>query len=285
MVRCAKQLLSVLDDTRDGREARDSSDVPAAVRDLIGAFEALQHGWARHVREAQVGMPMSLKLQDRTVVMQAVLLESPLLVLDVPLSPAPLDPSRRPLDSDPDKPDHDGRGDDPEAARLFLIRRFPSRGPLSEMDRFGSALHDANGASTSERQTAAADVSREWTSPPKLMPSPPTEMDAFFWDARARLAAMRGLFAGGDGAGLSLQAHALAESAGAAGARSVADAARALFDGRGSFRAAAAGLSSARWPVVVGVVGEGAVRRGAVERLEMQLDAAEAIWRSCRLLV
>ena len=282
MVRCAKQLLSVLDDTRDGREARDSSDVPAAVRDLIGAFEALQHGWARHVREAQVGMPMSLKLQDRKVVMQAALLESPLLVLDVPLSPAPLDPSRRPLDCDPDKPDHDGRGDDPEAARLFLIRRFPSRGPLSEMDRFGSALHDANGASTSERQTAAADVSREWTSPPKLMPSPPTEMDAFFWDARARLAAMRGLFAGGDGAGLSLQAHALAESAGAAGARSVAGAARALFDGRGSFRAAAAGPASTEDSDPESVSG---LRRGAVERLEMQLDAAEAIWRSCGLLV
>ena len=287
MVRCAKRLLSALDNARDGREARSSADVPAAVRDLVGAFERLQRVWARHLREAQVGLPLSRKRHDRGVGLQAPArptLASPVPVPDVPPLPPPGYPSRRPLDADADHCDADSQGDDPEAARRFLTRRLPSSsgGQLAALpvERCGSAPQSA-----SERQAAAADARRASAPPPNLAPAPPTEMDALFRDARSRLAAMRGLFAAGDGAGLGLQAHALAESAAAAGARGVADAARALFDGRGSFRAAAAGPAASGRPAARNDDSERILRRGAMERLEMKLDATEAIWRSCRLLV
>jgi hypothetical protein len=101
-------------------------------------------------------------------------------------------------------------------------------------------------------------------------------MDAFFAGARQRLAAVRRLFESGDSAGMRAEARALARSAAGAGSRSVQDAAIKLWDGRGS----GGGAGWAAW------AGEqGPVRRAAVDGLELQMDAAEAIWRSCRVVV
>jgi hypothetical protein len=109
-------------------------------------------------------------------------------------------------------------------------------------------------------------------------------MDAFFADARRRLAAARRLFTAGDDAGLRTEARALARMAAAAGARSVQDAADALWDGRGRSRSAAGGSGGGGgWAATAEE--EGPVRRAAVDGLELQMDAAEAIWRSCRMVV
>ncbi len=101
-------------------------------------------------------------------------------------------------------------------------------------------------------------------------------MDAFVTDARRRLAAVQRLFAAGDSAGMRAEARALARAAAGAGARSVQDAAMKLWDGRGSG-------GGAGWAAWAG--DEGPVRRAAVDGLELQIDAAEAIWRSCRIVV
>jgi hypothetical protein len=101
-------------------------------------------------------------------------------------------------------------------------------------------------------------------------------MDAFFADARRRLAAVQQNFAAGDSPAVRAEARALAHAAAGAGARSVHDAAVKLWDGRGS----GGGSGWAAW------AGEdGPVRRAAVDGLELQMDAAEAIWRSCRIVV
>jgi hypothetical protein len=101
-------------------------------------------------------------------------------------------------------------------------------------------------------------------------------MDAFFADARRRLAAVRRLFAAGDSAGIRAEARELARAAADAGARSVQDAAAKLWDARGSG-------GGAGWEATAEE--EGPVRRAAVDWLELQMDAAEAIWRSCRIVV
>jgi hypothetical protein len=101
-------------------------------------------------------------------------------------------------------------------------------------------------------------------------------MDNYFVDARRRLAAVQRLFAAGDDGSMRTEARALAQSAAGAGARSVQDAATKLWDGRGS----GGGVVWAAW-----VGDKGPVRRAAVEGLELKMDAAEAIWRSCRIVV
>ncbi len=101
-------------------------------------------------------------------------------------------------------------------------------------------------------------------------------MEAFFADARRRLAMVQRLFAAGETAGMRAEARALAHASAGAGARSLQDAAVKLWDGRGSG-------SGASWTSWAGE--EGPVRRAAVDELELQMDAAEAIWRSCRIVV
>ncbi len=100
-------------------------------------------------------------------------------------------------------------------------------------------------------------------------------MAAFFANSRRRLAEVQRSYAAGDAAGLRAEAHALSAAAASLGARCVADAAAALVRGR-------AGSSPA---APSGVDGVWSLRRGAVDGLELQLDAAEAIWRSCRLVI
>ena len=109
-------------------------------------------------------------------------------------------------------------------------------------------------------------------------------MDAFFAGARRRLAAVQRLFAAGDDAGMRAEARALARAAARVAAWSVQDAADALWDGRGRSRTAAGGSGgSGGWAATAEE--EGPVRRAAVDGLELQMDAAEAIWRSCRIVV
>jgi hypothetical protein len=109
-------------------------------------------------------------------------------------------------------------------------------------------------------------------------------MEAFFAVARRRLAAVRRLFAAGDDGGMRAEARVLARAAVDAGARSVQDAAEALWDGRGRSRTAAGGSGGGGgWAATADE--EGPVRRAAVDWLELQMDAAEAIWRSCRIVV
>jgi hypothetical protein len=110
--------------------------------------------------------------------------------------------------------------------------------------------------------------------------SPPSDAtDAFLADARRRLAAVQRLHSAGDAPGLRAEARSLAAAAAAAGSRSVAAAAAALCDRRSEH----AGETHPSRPGEPG--GAGPVRRGAVDGLEVQLDAAYAIWRSCRTLV
>ncbi len=101
-------------------------------------------------------------------------------------------------------------------------------------------------------------------------------MDAFFAGARLRLAAVQRLFAAGDTPGMRAEARALAREAAGAGSSCVKDSAIKLWDGRGS-------SGGAGWAAWAGE--EGPVRRAAVDGLELQMDAAEAIWRSCRIVV
>ncbi len=109
-------------------------------------------------------------------------------------------------------------------------------------------------------------------------------MDAFFADARRRLAAVRRLFAAGDDAGMRAEARAIARAAEDVGARSVQDAAAALWDGRGRSRTAGGGSGDlGGWAATAEE--EGPVRRAAVDGLELHMDAAEAIWHSCRIVV
>ncbi len=105
-------------------------------------------------------------------------------------------------------------------------------------------------------------------------------MDAFFAHTRRRLAALQRLFTAGDDFSMRAEARAIARAAVDVGAQCVQDAAAALWDGRGRSRIAG-GVGG--WAATAEE--EGPVRRAAVDWLELQMDAAEAIWRSCRIVV
>jgi hypothetical protein len=169
---------------------------------------------------------------------------------------------------------------------------LPSGSPVSPPTTSGDGSGDGSAPGRPPGRTTSA----ARPPPPPPPPPPPDATDAFLADARRRLAAVQRLHAAGDAAGLRAEARALASAAAAAGARGVARAAAALCDRRSEHSSDGAGPDepgAGSGPAVAGgAVRRGAVDglevqvdRGAVDGLEVQVDAIEAIWRSCRLLI